>query len=316
MDDIVGEFKEKSNYIQEDNRFNILPVKGAELLPIKEAYEKYEWVKEHLRKASEGYLLWIKKPIKMPISSCFLISSKGVEQKPTNLIVMEKGSEASIRTLCAAESIDLSSKHVGFTKVVLKEGAKLTMEHVHNWGKRDFVVSSTVLEMERGSRVFYKYKSLSPPKRFLVRSVGNIMEDAKLDTTIALRGRRSEARIFEYYNLLGKGADAVIKLRIVGDEGSDVEARSKITASADYTHGHLDCQGLLLSNRSRIDLIPELEALNKKSTLTHEAAIGRITEDAVNYLRTRGLSEERATDLIVTGFLELSSVEEFFYRRT
>ncbi|MHA1859924.1 MAG: SufD family Fe-S cluster assembly protein [Candidatus Asgardarchaeia archaeon] len=315
MGDIIKEFKEKSNYIQEDSHFDILPVKGAEIIPIKDAFEKYDWVRRSIKKVSEGYLLWVKRPIKMPIASCFLISSKDVEQRPTNLIVMEKGSEAKIRTLCAAELGDLSSRHVGFTKIVLKEGASLTMEHVHNWGSRDFVVSSTTLEMGRNSRVHYTYKSLSPPKKFLVRTVGNLMEGAKLDTTVALRGKRSEARIFEYHNLLGKGADAVVKLRIVGDEGSDVEAKSRITASADYTHGHLDCQGLLLSNSSRIDLIPELEALNKKSMLTHEAAIGRITEDAVNYLRTRGLSEERAVDLIVTGFLELSSVEEFFYMR-
>lgn len=67
--------------------------------------------------------------------------------------------------------------------------------------------------------------------------------------------------------------------------------------------GHVDCMGLLLSENSSVQAIPELINRNKDASLTHEASVGKISEETLNYLRSRGLTENEAINLIVTGFL-------------
>ena len=67
--------------------------------------------------------------------------------------------------------------------------------------------------------------------------------------------------------------------------------------------GHLDCQGLVVGEKAMIRLVPSLVVKNKNALLTHEASIGKISEDELNYLRSRGLNKSEAIDLIVSGFL-------------
>jgi len=90
---------------------------------------------------------------------------------------------------------------------------------------------------------------------------------------------------------------------LAGRKNSKITAHSSIIATAP-SKGHLDCQGLLVDKNSEISLIPELICHNKNAQITHEASIGRISEEQLSYLRMRGLKEEEAIDLIVAGFLE------------
>lgn len=89
---------------------------------------------------------------------------------------------------------------------------------------------------------------------------------------------------------------------MVADQDSKITSHSKMIAN-NAGVGHLDCMGLLLSENSSISTVPELTNRNKNATLTHEASVGRISTEALNYLRSRGLTEDEAIDLIITGFL-------------
>lgn len=89
---------------------------------------------------------------------------------------------------------------------------------------------------------------------------------------------------------------------MVGDKKSRIIAHSKMIAN-DARTGHLDCMGLLLAEDSSINAIPELVNKHKDASLTHEASVGKISEEVLNYLRNRGLTEAQAIDLIVSGFL-------------
>ncbi|MHA1722582.1 MAG: SufD family Fe-S cluster assembly protein [Candidatus Baldrarchaeia archaeon] len=295
--------KEKHHYLQKDHEVNIFPAKGVELLKIVEAAEKYPWIKKHIPKPSEGYFLRIKETVKIPLSGCFLIASPKVKQKPTNLIVIEENVQATIRTLCAAELPDLAGSHIGFTKLILKNGSKLRIEHLHKWGKRDTVISSLNVLLDKNSQLNYNYKSLQSPRKLGLITKAEILDNASLSLTIAVDAMNSKISTKEICKLAGVKSRGEIKLRFVGRDDSYVKALSKILGIGNEAVGHLDCQGLLLSEFSKIDLIPELVSQNKTVMLTHEASIGRISEDVLLYLRSRGLTEEEAINLIVTGFL-------------
>ena len=80
-------------------------------------------------------------------------------------------------------------------------------------------------------------------------------------------------------------------------------AKGKIVAKAPKVKGHLECQGLMLTDDGVMRAIPELESYYSDVELTHEAAVGKIAREEVEYLMARGLSEDEATSLIVKGFL-------------
>jgi Fe-S cluster assembly scaffold protein SufB len=100
--------------------------------------------------------------------------------------------------------------------------------------------------------------------------------------------------------------------RTIGFDESTTIARARVAGKAPGVRGHVECRGLLLSNESRIDAIPELEARVQDVQLTHEAAIGRIAEEELIYLVARGFTEEEARSIIVRGFLsvELTGLPE------
>ena len=104
--------------------------------------------------------------------------------------------------------------------------------------------------------------------------------------------------------LNGEKASCEIISRTVS-HGGKIIARGRIIANYNKTSGHLECQGLMMNDKGSIVAVPELEGNVPDSELSHEAAVGKIAQEKVDYLRARGLTEEEATAAIVTGFLSL-----------
>jgi Fe-S cluster assembly scaffold protein SufB len=109
--------------------------------------------------------------------------------------------------------------------------------------------------------------------------------------------------------LKGKNTSAEMISRIITTDKADIIARGLIVGDAPGAKGHLECRGLLLSNASRIDSIPELDAKNPDVSITHEAAVGKISQDEINYLMARGATEDEATSMIINGFLSFDLSE-------
>ncbi|MCD6402984.1 MAG: SufD family Fe-S cluster assembly protein [Candidatus Aenigmarchaeota archaeon] len=295
---------ENAKYLQIDHRVEeILRKEGVVILPSQKAWEKFEWSREYFgKKPDEGFFVWVTKQIPFPISTCVTISSENVEQNMMNLVVIEEGIKVKSYSICNASSFDLHGRHNALGKIILKKGSKMELLSTQSWGSEDVVEPTYYFILEENSMLDYKFKSLNPPKRFVSKNVFELKENAKVRIEVAVKANNSYVELHETTYLNGKNADAVSKLRVVSDKKSEIIGYTKMVANAP-SKGHLDCQGLMLRNDSRITLIPALENANKEATLTHEASIGRITEDVLNYLMTRGLTEEEAIDLIVTGFL-------------
>ena len=92
-------------------------------------------------------------------------------------------------------------------------------------------------------------------------------------------------------------------MRLVGKKNSRIDAVSRIIARNE-AKGYLDCQGILVDDKSKISLMPEIACENRKAQIIHEASIGKINEEQLLYLMMRGLSQKKAIDLIINGFLK------------
>ena len=292
------------NYFQVDNKVEkIIKEKGLIVMESKKAWEMFKWCRKYFdKKPKEGYFAWIKRQPACPIFTCVTIATKNVSQDLRNLVVIEPNLKVNVLGVCSAKKRRLQGTHKAIGKMILKEGVTVNYNHLHKWGEKDNVVPSYTFFMEKNSSLIYNYKNLFPPKNLKIETHIVMKENASANLKIVTNARNSNVNITDNVELLGENSNAIVRLRIVGRENSKVNAVSRILAKG-AGKGHLDCQGLLISKNASIKLTPELIDENKKAILTHEASIGKVADEQINYLRTRGLSEKEAIDMIVNGFL-------------
>jgi hypothetical protein len=94
--------------------------------------------------------------------------------------------------------------------------------------------------------------------------------------------------------------------RAIAREGSKMIIRGLIDGGSADCRGHLECRGLLIDDEAFLQSIPELIARKKGVEITHEAAVGKISEKEITYLMTRKLSRDQAVSLIIRGFMDVS----------
>jgi len=276
---------------------------GLVILPSRQAYKKFSWTKNlFVDKPKEGYFVWLKKQIDFPLTTCITIASPKTTQNLTNLLVIEENIKAEANVVCNAAGKSLCATHRAQGRLILKKGASLAYNHFHQWGGEDSVNTDYEFILEEGSRLVYNYRNIAPLKDLHLKTTVISQKDSSCNVNLVARGLGSKIAIEDTVFLRGVGSRGVVKLRLVGGKDSQIKAVSKIVAEKESL-GHVDCQGLLISEQAEISLTPQLIVKNKKAQITHEASVGRIAEENLNYLRTRGLTEDEAIDLIVTGFL-------------
>jgi Fe-S cluster assembly scaffold protein SufB len=296
----------KVNYFQVDNKIEyIVSRPEVEILPADLAWQKYKWTREYfVRKPKEGYFIWLKENSASPLLSCVSLSKKKAKQSLDNLIVIEKGVKGEMRGTCNVLKKDLAGTHQARGVVLLKEKAALDYKHFHSWGEEEIIHPSYDFILEKEARLNYLYKNISSPKQIDIKTSFRLLKGASADIKIVADCRKTRMHLEDSLVLAGDKAKGQISLRLAAREGSKIRADSEIIAEKE-ARGHLDCQGLLISNKAVISLLPGLICKNKKSQLTHEASIGKVSEEELNYLMTRGLNESEALKLIVNGFLAL-----------
>jgi len=292
-----------ANYVQIDHEIQISGEKDVIILSSPEAYKRFRWSREYFKKKpEEGYFIWVKNSINHPLITCISISSKNISQNPINLVIIEKDVKAEIYSICNAVKKNLCGNHVGYSKVIAKENSRLEMRHFHRWGKEDTVNSNLEFFLKKGAELSHNYKCLEVPMKLKMENNTYLEESSSVNFVITVWAKDGEVEMHDSIFLNGRESNGISRVRMIGDKKSRINAYSKIIAN-DAGTGHLDCMGLLISESSSINAIPELVNRNKDASLTHEASVGKISEEILNYLRSRGLTEDQAIDLIVSGFL-------------
>jgi Fe-S cluster assembly scaffold protein SufB len=130
-------------------------------------------------------------------------------------------------------------------------------------------------------------------------------ENAKASLTSLLFGQKeSKIDIGGNVELIGNNTCAEIHAKAIATDSSALFLRGTIIENNSNSKGHLECRGLMLSDSAKITAIPELIAQKMGAKLSHEAAIGKISQEEITYLMSRGLSEEKANSVIIRGFLD------------
>ncbi|MEM2177596.1 MAG: SufD family Fe-S cluster assembly protein [Candidatus Methanomethylicaceae archaeon] len=321
--------KEKSGtYFQLDHSVLISKVasniRGLEILPIDDALLKYDWLKSYYwkilsvdqdkytaiaeLKQNKGYFIRTAPGVKIsqPIQACLFIDTQGLLQAPHNIIIAEEDSELNIITGCTISSRVKSALHVGITEFYIKKNATVIFTMIHSWGEDVYVRPRTGAIIEEGGIFISNYISLKPvrdiqtyPTAYLV---GNNAK-AKFNSIIYA----SKDSIIDLGNriiLMSEGSSGESIFKVVATGRSKVYNRGQIIGQNKATKGHLECRGLILCPTASIVAIPELIAEHSETELSHEAAIGKLQEEQLHYLMSRGIAPEEAIGILVKGFLD------------
>jgi len=295
-----------ANFWQVDHKVkNIFETKGITVLSSPDAWKTFKWTRKWFeQKPKEGYFIWVKKQVNFPLATCITIASPKVSQNLRNLLVIEKDIKAKANVICNAKEKFLCGKHLARGKIILKKGVFLEYNHTHKWGEKDSVSPDYEFTLEKGARLIYNYQNLFPPENLEFKTTIYSGENTSSNLNFIINSLNSKTKVKDTVFLKGKNSQTVVRLRLVGRKKSQIEAISQIFATSPGK-GHLDCQGLLVDKTAKISLIPQLVCQDKEAQITHEASIGKISEEELTYLRMRGLSEKEAIDLIVSGFFKI-----------
>jgi len=316
--------KREGEYLQVDAKPLLYKqqVEGLEILPLTEALKKYDWIEDYYWKIlspkkdiisktayedlDDGYFIRVLPGCKLvyPVQTCLYIRTEKVAQKVHNIVIVEEGAELNLITSCAVHPHVKSAFHIGISEYYVKKGGKLTFTMIHVWGEETIVRPKTGVLVEENGTYISTYVSLFPVKNIKTSPICKLVGPGARASfaTIVANHPNSFIDIGGEVHLEAPNTRTEIISRTVVYGGENI-AKGKIVAKAPKVKGHLECQGLMLSDNGVMRAIPELDSHYSDVELTHEAAVGKIAKEEVEYLMARGLSEEEATSLIVKGFL-------------
>jgi Fe-S cluster assembly scaffold protein SufB len=297
-----------------------------ELMDTKKALQKYSWLSEYMWKIvdrekdeytrrvaedwSGGYFMRIMPgaDITFPLQSCLLITQKNLEQRVHNIILAEEESKAHIITSCVQHSSVPKASHLGVSEIYVKKGATLNFTMIHQWSEDTLVRPRSAAEIGDGGTFVSNYVCMHPVRDVQMYPAAFCTgTDSAVSFNNILYGKpESLLDIGSKAVLTGKGSKAEMVSRAIAREGSKMIIRGLIEGGNADCRGHLECRGLLIDENAFLQSIPELIAKKKGVEITHEAAVGKISEREITYLMTRKMSRDQAVSLIIRGFMDVS----------
>ena len=269
--------------------------------------DKDEFTRLTREHCNGGYFVRARKGarISQPVQSCMFIKGHSSGQSIHNIVIVEEGAELHILGGCATAHDANDTAHLGITEYYVEKGGKLTFTMIHNWGTSTTVRPRSAGIVEAGGEFQNNYILLKP------------VADLQMYPTMKLQGQGAVARFNSVIvDPTGSYVDSGNRIELNAPDtrgeiisrtlttGGTIINRGFIGASAAPARGHLECKGLILGG-GRIHAIPELDSNQDGVELSHEAAVGKIAQEEIEYLMARGLDEDEAASTIVRGFLNV-----------
>ncbi len=296
---------------------------GLEVLPIKEALKKHEWARDYYWKLvsvdadkytaaaelnlHDGYVIRALPGAKAvwPVQACLYLDKDNISQYVHNLIIAEEGSELHVITGCATSPRLKRGLHVGISEFFVKKNAKLSFTMIHHWAEEVMVRPRSVGIVEEGGLFLNNYICMKPVKSLQMYPTTHLVGKGAVARfySILVGTPGSEMDVGGRILLKAEDTKAEIIARAITNGGKIIN-RGDLVGEVTGVKAHLECKGLIL-NGGIIHAIPELQGKADGVEMSHEAAVGKIAQEEILYLMSRGLSEDEAISTIVRGFLSV-----------
>ena len=274
----------------------------------------HKFVALHYAVFSGGSFVYVPKGVKleMPLQSYFRLNSPESGQFEHTLIIVDEGASLHFIEGCSAPKYNKVNLHAGCVELFVKENASLRYSTIENWSKNMLNLNTKKAVVEKNGKMEWISGSFGSKISMLYPMSLLLGDNAKTEYTgISFAGKGQNLDTGFKVVHVGKNTSSLINSRSISKNGGIATYRSlvKILPSAENASCSATCDGLMLDDLSRSDTIPFDDVQTNDVSFSHEAKVGKISEKAIFYLMSRGLSEEDAKALIVRGFANPVSKE-------
>ncbi|NLM69694.1 MAG: Fe-S cluster assembly protein SufB [Firmicutes bacterium] len=245
--------------------------------------------------------------VEIPLQSYFRSNAPGAGQFEHTLIIVEEGASLHFIEGCSAPKYSVNNLHAGCVELYVKEGAFLRYSTIENWSKNMYNLNTKRAIVEKNGTI-----------EWISGSFGS-----KVSMLYPMSILKGEGARSDYTGITFAGEDQVLDtgtkvVHAAPYTTSNINAKSisksggvsvyrgvvRVLPNAHHVKSSISCESLMLDSDSRSDTIPVLDINNDEVDIGHEAKIGRISDEVIFYLMSRGISEEEARAMIVRGFAE------------
>lgn len=243
----------------------------------------------------------------MPLQSYFRLNAPGAGQFEHTLIILEEGARLHFIEGCSAPRYNALNLHAGCVELYVGENATLRYSTIENWSRNMMNLNSKCAAVEKNGAIewvsgtFGSHITMLYPSSIL-RGEGARSEFTGI--TFAAAGQELDTGTKVIH--AAPNTSSTVSSKSISKSGGKAIYRSAVTVlpEAKNSKSSVSCESLMLDRESRSDTIPVMDIRNDEVDIGHEAKIGRISEETVFYLMTRGIGENEAKALIVRGFVE------------
>ena len=245
--------------------------------------------------------------VEIPLQSYFRLNAPGAGQFEHTLIIVDKGAYLHFIEGCSAPKYNVANLHAGCVEIFVGEGARVRYSTIENWSKNMYNLNTKRAKVEKGGTIEWVSGSFGSHTSCLYPMSILQGEGARMEFTgITFAGAGQDLDTGAKVVHAAPHTTSHISTKSIARDGGISNFRSSVVVlpGAEGSKSSVSCESLMLDDRSRSDTIPEMDIRCDAVDVGHEAKIGRISEDAIFYLMSRGISEEDARALIVGGFAE------------
>src|SRR5574344_3141892 len=263
---------------------------------------------------SGGSFVYVPKGVSVdiPLQSYFRLNAKGAGQFEHTLIIVDEGASLHFIEGCSAPKYNVANLHAGCVELFVGKNAHLRYSTIENWSKNMYNLNTKRAVCEEGAVIEWVSGSFGSHVSYLYPMSILAGEGARAEFTgITFAGSGQNLDTGAKMVHKAPHTSSVVTTKSISKGGGISTYRSAvyIAKNAKGSKASVSCQSLMLDSQSRSDTVPAMQVLTDDADVGHEAKIGRISNEAVFYLMSRGISEEEARSMIVSGFANPVSKE-------
>ena len=258
---------------------------------------------------SGGTFIYVPKNVKidMPLQAYFRMNTKSMGQFEHTLIIVDEGAQLHYLEGCSAPLYNASSIHAGCVEVFVHKNARMRYSSVENWSKNTFNLNTKRAIVDENAIMEWVGGNLGSGVTMLYPSSILLGANSRADhISIAYAGEGQNQDTGAKVIHIGPNTSSTVKSKSISKDGGIASYRGlvKIGKNAINSKCSVNCDALMFDNKSESNTYPVIEVDQKDSNVVHEASVGKISEDQIFYLQSRGIKKEQAIQMIVSGFIE------------
>ena len=256
---------------------------------------------------SGGSFVYVPKGVKVtvPLQSYFRLNAPGAGQFEHTLIIVEEGAYCHFIEGCSAPRYNVVNIHAGSVELFIKKNATLRYSTIENWSRNMYNLNTKRAIVEEGGAIEWVSGSFGSKVSMLYPMSILIGEGARSEFTgITFAGKDQYLDTGTKVIHAAPNTSSMVNSKSISKDGGVAIYRGlvKVYPNATGSKSSVSCESLMLDSKSRSDTIPVVDIATDDVDLGHEAKIGRIDDEVVFYLMSRGISEQEAKSMIVQGF--------------